>query len=82
MRLARAHPGTLLGSGKVEELKDRFKAVRSILKVPENALLRAHPGAFPCPEWMKVCLFLRLPFCLFLLLEGAYAGKKSSDGHA
>ncbi|MFP5479517.1 MAG: GTPase HflX [Alphaproteobacteria bacterium] len=26
VRLARAHPGTLLGSGKVQELKDRFKA--------------------------------------------------------
>ncbi|MFM7444661.1 MAG: GTPase HflX, partial [Tabrizicola sp.] len=26
VRLARAHPGTLLGSGKVQELKERFKA--------------------------------------------------------
>lgn len=54
----------------------RFRAVRDIVERPEIYLLRAHADAFPWPEWMKFCLLRRLPFCLFLLMERAHAGKK------
>lgn len=54
----------------------RLRAVRAIVKTPENDLLPSHADVFRCPRWIKFCLFHRLPFCLFLLLEAAYAGKK------
>lgn len=38
MRLARTHPGTLLGSGKVAELKDRFKADQIDLVIIDGAV--------------------------------------------
>ena len=53
-----------------------------IVGTPENNLLRAYPGVFHCPGWMSMCLFNRWPFCLFLLMEGARAGKNKSNGHA
>ncbi|WP_374645465.1 GTPase HflX [Tabrizicola sp.] len=36
VRLSRTHPGTLLGSGKVQELKDRFKADRIDLVIVDG----------------------------------------------
>ena len=63
-------------------LAERMKAVRTIVGTPENNLLRAYPGVFHCPGWMSMCLFNRWPFCLFLLMEGARAGKNKSNGHA
>lgn len=54
----------------------RLRAVRTIVETPENNLLRAYSDVFRCPKWMSVCLFNRLPFCLFLLMEGACARKK------
>jgi GTP-binding protein HflX len=38
VRLARTHPGTLLGSGKVAELKDRFKAYQIELVIIDGAV--------------------------------------------
>lgn len=55
----------------------RFRAIRTILKTPENRLMRSQADVFPWPGWMKICLFHRLPFCLFLLMEGVHAGNKT-----
>lgn len=38
VRLSRTHPGTLLGSGKVQELKDRFKADHIDLVIVDGAV--------------------------------------------
>lgn len=57
----------------------RYRALHHIVHAPENGVLEEHDGIFPCPKWVKFCLFKRLALPLFLAMEFLHARHEQPD---